>query len=349
MGFNPPELCIDTRKSSGLVTRISADCLAVSLTKLIDRGKERQMREYPFELVLDDAVHWVNEAVAFYKATGKAIALSEFSNPQGRFVRGERYIYVLDINGTMLAHGVNEKYVGKDFYRVQDSEGKFFIREIVDTANIKGHGCVEYNWIDPVTRSEQPKTVYFEKVDNMIFCSGVYGASLVYIHSDDPLADIVGDEVNLEHITASEKTVSDSMQTGLSEEEFSEHIPDDARGWVKKAIAFFKVNGKEIALAEYSNPLGRFVKDGLYIYVLNISGTMLAHPINGKYAGKDFYRVQDVDGKSFIKETVDSANERDSGWVEYKWFNPASKRIQPKTVYFEKVNGMIFCSGVYLP
>jgi cytochrome c len=81
---------------------------------------------------------------------------------------------------------------------------------------------------------------------------------------------------------------------------------------------------------------------------MDINGTMLAHPVNEKYVGKDFYHVQDVDGKSFIKEIVDSANNRDSGWVEYKWFNPKTKRIQPKTVYFEKADGMIFCSGIYM-
>jgi cytochrome c len=80
----------------------------------------------------------------------------------------------LDINGAMLAHGVNQQYVGEDFYRVQDVGGKSFIKEIVDTANTKGFGWVEYQWLNPGTKMEHPKTVYFEKVDNMVFCSGIY-------------------------------------------------------------------------------------------------------------------------------------------------------------------------------
>jgi cytochrome c len=306
------------------------------------------MTEYPIELVLDDAMRWVKEAIAFYRATGKAIALSEFSNNRGRFVQGEKYIYVLDMNGVMLAHGVNEKYLGKDFYRVQDSEGKWFIKGIVDIANIREYGWAEYKWIDPITRTEQPKTVYFERVDNMIFCSGVYGANLIFTRSDyDPLAEIVGDEVVLAHITPSGKPMSAGMPTEVSEEELSGLNLDDARDWVKKAIAFYRANGKEIALSECSSRLGRFARDELYVYVMNIHGTMLAHPVNEKYVGKDFYGIQDADGKGFIKEIVDSAKEGDCGWVEYKWFNPSTKRVQPKTVYFERVDGMIFCSGVY--
>jgi len=41
----------------------------------------------------------------------------------------------------MLAHGVNEKFVGKDFIDLKDSDGKAsFIKEIVDIANSKGSG-----------------------------------------------------------------------------------------------------------------------------------------------------------------------------------------------------------------
>jgi len=82
------------------------------------------MEGYLIELVLDEPKRRVDQAIAFYKATGKEIALAEFSNPQGRFGTGEHYVYVLDTSGMMLAHPVNEDFVGKDFYRVQDPEGK---------------------------------------------------------------------------------------------------------------------------------------------------------------------------------------------------------------------------------
>jgi cytochrome c len=131
-------------------------------------------------IFLDHGKRWVERAIAFYEATGKTITLAEFSNPRGPFVVGERYIYVLDIDGTMLAHPINEKYMGQDFYGVQDAEGKSFIKDIVDGANAKGYGWVSYKWFDPVTKIEQNKMVYFEKVDNMIFCSGAYRGNEIY-------------------------------------------------------------------------------------------------------------------------------------------------------------------------
>ena len=116
----------------------------------------------------------VEQAIAFYKFSGKRIALAAFTDLAGMFVKGEMYIYVLSPTGTMLAHGVNEKFVGEDFIDLMDSDGKHFIKEIVDTANAKGSGWVEYKWYNPATKDWRPKIVYFEKVDNLIICTGVY-------------------------------------------------------------------------------------------------------------------------------------------------------------------------------
>ena len=121
-----------------------------------------------------DAIRMVEKAKNFYKNSGKRIAFAEFTNPNGAFVEDEMYIFVLNGKGTMLAHGVNEKFVGEEFMDLMDSDKKLFIKEIVDTVNSKCSGWVEYKWFEAVTRKWLPKTVYFEKVDDVIICSGFY-------------------------------------------------------------------------------------------------------------------------------------------------------------------------------
>lgn len=305
------------------------------------------MEAYLVELALNGPKRWVDGAIAFYRATGKEIALAEFSNPHGRFAEGEHYVYVLDISGTMLAHPVNEDFVGQDFYRVLDPEGKSFVKEIVDTANNGGMGWVEYKWLDPLTRTEQPKTVYFEKFDNMIFCSGIYRATSAL----DAVEEVVDEAAVPDPPMQETMTVAAPPPDLRGEEQLEEDrpqlVPDDAKRWVEKAIAFYRANGKGAALTEFSSHRGRFIRDGQYVYVLDVNGTMLAHPVNTKYVGKDFYRIQDSDGKDFIKEIVDTANNGGSGWAEYKWFNPANKMVQTKIVYFQRCDALIFCSGIY--
>ncbi len=127
----------------------------------------------------------------------------------------------------------------------------------------------------------------------------------------------------------------------------TKRVAEDAKLWVENAVAFYKVSGKRIALAEYTNPNGQFVQDEMYIYALNPKGTMLAHGVNEKFVGEEFVDIMDYDGKSFIREIVDTANTEGSGWVEYKWYNPVTKQVLPKVVYFRKVDDLIICSGVY--
>jgi cytochrome c len=122
---------------------------------------------------------------------------------------------------------------------------------------------------------------------------------------------------------------------------------DEAKLWVKQAIAFYKVSGKRIALAAFTDPAGMFVDGEMYMYVLNPGGTMLAHGVNEKFVGEEFIGLKDSDGKSFIAEIVATANAQGSGWVTYRWFNPATKKWAPKIAYFEKADDLIFCSAVY--
>ena len=123
---------------------------------------------------VEEAKAFVQKAIQFYKKTGKAIAMAEFTNPKGPFVQGDMYVFVLNLKGTLLSHGVNEKYIGQDFIDVKDSDGRSFVKEIVDVANAKGKGIADYKWYNPKTKEDLLKEVYFEKVDDVIICSGIY-------------------------------------------------------------------------------------------------------------------------------------------------------------------------------
>lgn len=116
----------------------------------------------------------VAKAISFYKKAGLAVALAEISNRKGPFVQGDMYVFAVNMKGIMVAHGYNEKFVGQNFMEVKDSGNKKFIREIVNNAVAEGNGWMDYKWYNPVTHEDMTKFVYFEKVDDMIFCSGIY-------------------------------------------------------------------------------------------------------------------------------------------------------------------------------
>ena len=119
----------------------------------------------------------------------------------------------------------------------------------------------------------------------------------------------------------------------------------DAEGMVKKAIAFVKTNGKEKALAEFSNPKGQFVKGELYVYALDQKGVVIAHGANQKLIGKNIFELKDPAGKLFIQEILKAPTS--GGWVEYQWSNPVSKKIEQKVIYEQTSNDMVLVCGVY--
>ena len=125
--------------------------------------------------------------------------------------------------------------------------------------------------------------------------------------------------------------------------------PLEARNLVEKAVSFVTANGEEKALKEFSNPKGKFLKDDLYVFAYDLKGVVLAHPMSPKIIGKNLYNEPDHKGKLFRKEIVDIANSHGSGWVDYYYMNPSTKKERIKITYFHKVGNLIVCCGAYLP
>lgn len=47
----------------------------------------------------------LDKAIAFYKSNGPKKAFAAFNNPKGQFVDKDLYIFAVDLNGKILAHG----------------------------------------------------------------------------------------------------------------------------------------------------------------------------------------------------------------------------------------------------
>lgn len=123
---------------------------------------------------------------------------------------------------------------------------------------------------------------------------------------------------------------------------------DEAVAMVQQVIASLKANGREKTLAEINNTTsGKFRDRDLYITVNDMQGKNLAHGANAKMQGKDLIDLKDADGKPFVRERLELAKSKGKGWQDYKFVNPVSKQIEPKTMYFEKYEDMIINCGIY--
>lgn len=123
---------------------------------------------------------------------------------------------------------------------------------------------------------------------------------------------------------------------------------EEASVLVKKGIAYLKANGPEKAYAAFNDPAGQFVDRDLYLFVFDMSGKTLAHGANKKLLDKNLIELKDANGKTFIKEFLEVANKKGSGWIDYKWPHPVTKAIENKSSYVEKLpDNTIIGVGIY--
>ena len=128
---------------------------------------------------------------------------------------------------------------------------------------------------------------------------------------------------------------------------------DDAKALVKKAVDFYKANGKDHFFNEVMKPTGLFhfqdgTKKGLYIFVYDEKGVVLAHGVRMELTGRNRWNDQDPDGKFWIRDWTALVQKSGSGWIEYKEYNPANKNeIMKKASFVELVDGMVIGCGIY--
>ncbi|MFZ6723384.1 cache domain-containing protein [Undibacterium sp. Ji49W] len=121
---------------------------------------------------------------------------------------------------------------------------------------------------------------------------------------------------------------------------------NEAKAMVQKAIDAMKKNGIEATIAEINKRDGQYQDRDLYVVVYDVKGKNVAH-LNPKMVGKDMIDLTDVDGKFFIRERLEMVKAKGKGWQDYKFVNPTTKQIEPKSMYVEKFEGVIVGCGIY--
>jgi cytochrome c len=124
--------------------------------------------------------------------------------------------------------------------------------------------------------------------------------------------------------------------------------PDEMVSFVKEAVAYARANGKEKALAEFSNRNGSFFRGELYIYAYDTNGTTIAHPVNPEKIGVNRIHEKDAQGNLFIQE-LRSAAMNGTGFVTYYYINPTHQNaVEKKLGYAMTVDPSWWLgSGIY--
>jgi cytochrome c len=134
----------------------------------------------------------------------------------------------------------------------------------------------------------------------------------------------------------------------LSHADAGHGTADEAKAMVAKAVALLKEAGPEKAFAAFNDPANKDFHDrDLYVFVRGMDGNTVAHGANKGMIGHTSLELKDADGKLYNKEMIELATTKGNGWVDYRWVNPADKKIEQKSSYIEKVDTYVVGAGFY--
>jgi cytochrome c len=122
---------------------------------------------------------------------------------------------------------------------------------------------------------------------------------------------------------------------------------DEAKAYSERAAAYIKQVGEDKAFADFTRPDGGFVNGELYVFCYDRNGVNKAHGGNLAFVGKNLLHIKDPDGKEVIVLIVKMGFEQGQGWVDFKWPNPVTKRIESKSAYVIHTNDVICGVGYY--
>ncbi|MBC7608046.1 MAG: cache domain-containing protein [Polaromonas sp.] len=121
----------------------------------------------------DEARKLVKNAVELGEATSRESLLQTITHGPAVFHDRDMYVFALDAWGTYLAFGGNPAKVGSTVHDIPGIDGMSLIRAVVAQADDRP-GWVEYDIINPLSRTVQTKMSYVQKLHGVYLGCGIY-------------------------------------------------------------------------------------------------------------------------------------------------------------------------------
>ena len=233
------------------------------------------------------------------------------------FHDGELYVFVLDGDNVMVAHGTTPDLVGTDFDGVEDTHGTD-IGELF-TANRSPYGkWVEYYWPNPATETQESEL----KISwNKFHAGHTFGVGIY--PGNEKGADIALTDADKER-----QRVAVEM--------------------TEQAIAAFG-RDRDAAIAAVQDPDNRLYRDiELYVSITNDENVLVAHGTTPELNGVDLDWVSDVNDIN-LGELLEKNVSLYGNWDNYTWPNPAitPERHDLKLSGGKAHAGYTFIVGIY--
>lgn len=244
-------------------------------------------------------------------------------NPVRFFSDKSGYFFVESYNAWMVAHATKPELIGSYRYEVQDINGKYYVRDMVEAIKYKGYGFVDYYFEHPETSQNTKKLSFVKAISNaeLFIGAGFYEFQNDYYFTSEEAA------------LAIVENVTKSMAEGLS---------GGFNMWGDSM-------GKVMFCRDFIDHIRFFDNHSGYFFIYDFNCINVAHGTQKDLQGQNLYNYQDSQGNYVIRGLVDVAKTNGSGYYEYYWNNPVSGNEEPKKAFVYKIPGIDYFigSGVY--
>ena len=92
------------------------------------------------------------------------------------FENSSGYFFIIDMEGLCIAQGATPELEGENLIDLQDTQGNYFIRNMIDLVTASGSGTVDYTWNNPASGKDEIKSTYVVQIPetNYIIGAGYY-------------------------------------------------------------------------------------------------------------------------------------------------------------------------------
>ena len=112
---------------------------------------------------------------------------------------------------------------------------------------------------------------------------------------------------------------------------------DEAKAMAMAAVEHVKKVGPDKAFKDFTTDKAAWTRKDLYVMAYDAKGNCVGHGANEKLVGKNLIELKDPNGKQLVKEMTDTAMGKGSGWVEYDWPHPLTKKVEGKVTFVHKL------------
>jgi signal transduction histidine kinase len=215
----------------------------------------------------------------------------------GPWFQGESYIFILDMDGDMVCNPSSPELEGQNLLDFKDPLGKPIARNIL--REVQGSST------DGWTHYLWPRPE---------FITSFWKTSYFKKVTDPDGKQVV-------------------VASGLYEIEMERFFVVEQ---VDDAVSLILEQGED-AFDTLRDPASGFIFYDAYVFVMDDTGEMLVNVGFPELEGKSLIDLKDVDGKPFVRETIERLAGAESAWVDYRWPKPGETPTSDKTSYVRRL------------